>query len=82
MKKPNSTVILNCRYCLVNNHLAKGFYIIEKEPKQLSMLTNDVKFIIHVIYQLDTDFFMKKKPQQLPPYQTPSKISHSEKICI
>ena len=24
-KKPNSTVILNFQYCLVNNHLSKGF---------------------------------------------------------
>ena len=34
MRKPNSNVILNCRYCLINNYLAKGFYIIERYSKQ------------------------------------------------
>ena len=34
MKKPNSTVILNFRSCLVNNYLAKGFYIIERDSKE------------------------------------------------
>ena len=59
-KKPNSTVILNCRSCLLNNYLAKGFYIIEKYSKQKIMLPNDVKLRIHVIDQMDTDFVMAK----------------------
>ena len=45
----------------MNNHLAKGFYIIEKESNQLSMLQNDVKLIIYVIDQLETYFDMAKK---------------------
>ena len=60
MKKPNSTVILKCQSRLINNYLAKGFYIIEKDSNQLSFLPNDVKLRINVIYQLDTNFFMAK----------------------
>ena len=41
-KKPNSTVILNCRSRLANNYLEKGFYIIEKESKLKRVLPNDV----------------------------------------
>ena len=48
-KKPNSTVISNFRSRLVNNYLAKGFYIIENYTKQKNMLPNDVKLIINVI---------------------------------
>ena len=49
MKKQNSTVVLNCRYCLIKNYLAKGFYIIEKDKNYLSLLPNDVKLRIHLI---------------------------------
>ena len=66
MKKPNSTVILNFRYRLVNNYLEKGFYIIEKDSKQKSMLPNDVKPRINVIDQLYTYFFVAKT-KQCPP---------------
>ena len=59
-KKPNSTVISNFRSCLVNHHLEKLFYVIEKKPKQLIMLPNDVKWRIYVIDQLETDFVIKK----------------------
>ena len=58
-------MILNLRSRLVNNNLEKGFFIIEKESKQLSMLPNDAKLIIHVIDQLETYFFIAKK-KQLP----------------
>ena len=60
IKEPNSTVILNCQYLTVNNYLAKGLFVIEKDSKQKSMLPNDVKLIINVIDQLDTYFFMAK----------------------
>ena len=60
MKKPNLTVILNCRSCLINIYLSKLFYIIEKDSKQLSMLPNDVKLRIYLIDQMDTDFVMSK----------------------
>ena len=33
MKKPNSTVMLNCRCCLVKKSLAKVLYIIYKDSK-------------------------------------------------
>ena len=59
MEKPNATFILNFQYLLVNNYLAKGFFIIEKESKQLSILLNDVKLSIHIIYQLKKDFYGK-----------------------
>ena len=81
MKRPNLTVILNCGYCLVINYLVKGFYIIERESKQTFMLPNDVKLIINVIDQLDTDFFHGKK-NQFHPYQTPSNIAYSEKYTF
>ena len=58
MKEPNSTVILNCRSCMINNYLAKGFYIIEKDSNNLSFLPNDLKLIIILIHQMDTDFFI------------------------
>ena len=49
MKKPNSTVILNFWYILVNYYLAKGFAVLGKKSKQLSSFHNDVKLIIHAI---------------------------------
>ena len=61
MEKPNSTVILNYQYRLVNNHLEKGFYIIKKELNQESMPPNDLKLRINVIDQMDTDSVMAKK---------------------
>ena len=59
-EKPNSTVILNIRYRLVNNHLSKGFFIIKKNSKHLSILPNDMKFIIRYIEQLETDLFWQQ----------------------
>ena len=66
MKKPNSTVILNCRSRLVNNYLSKGLYIIEKDSKQLSMLPNNMKLKINLIDQMDT-YFSWQKTKQFPP---------------
>ena len=60
MKKPDSTVILNCRSRMINNYLEKGFYIIENDSKQLSLLPNDIKLRINLIDQLDIDFVMAK----------------------
>ena len=60
MKKPNSTVILNFQTRLINNYLSKGFSIIEHNKNQLSLIPNDVKFIINLINRLDTDYFMVK----------------------
>ena len=57
-KKPNSTVILNYRTSTINNYLFKGFSIIEQNTKQLSFIPNDVKLIINMINQLDTDYVM------------------------
>ena len=34
--------------------------MIEKDSKQLSMLPNDMKLMIHVIYQLETYFVIAK----------------------
>ena len=45
---------------MVNNYFSKEFFIIENESKQLSVLPNDVKLIIHKIDQLEIDFFMEK----------------------
>ena len=59
-KKPNSTVILNWRSLMVNNHLEKRFFIIEKYSNKLSILPNDVKLIIHVIDNLENYFVMAK----------------------
>ena len=59
-EKLNSTVILNLRPCLVNNYLAKGFFIIENNSRQLSILPNDVKLRIHAIEQPETDFVLEK----------------------
>ena len=61
MKKPNSTVILKFRYCLLNNYLEKGFFTIEKDSNQLSSIRNEVKLRIHEIDKLETDFIMAKK---------------------
>ena len=60
MKKPTSTVILNRQSRLVNNYLAKVFYIIENYSKQKSMIPNDMKLRINVIDKLDTYFVMAK----------------------
>ena len=60
MEKPNAIFILNCPSSLVNKYLAKGFFIIEKYSKQLIILPNDVKLIIHAIDQLETYFVMAK----------------------
>ena len=82
LEKPNSTVILNCWYYLVNNYLSKGLYIIEKDSKKKGRLLNDVKFIINVIYQLDTDFFMAKNKAISSVANTPSKQCIFREICI
>ena len=60
MKKPNLTVMLNCRYCLINIYLSKGLYIIENESKQSIIIPNDVKLRINMIDKMDTDFIMSK----------------------
>ena len=59
MKKPNSTLILNCQTRMINNYLSKGFSVI-KQKKQLSLLPNDVRLRINMINPLDTDYFMVK----------------------
>ena len=60
MTKPNSTVILNHRSCVINNYLAKGFYIIIKGSNKSIMIPNDVRLRIILIDQIDTDFVMAK----------------------
>ena len=54
-------MILTCQSRLVENYLAKIFYIIEKDSKQLSLLPNDVKLRINMINQMDTDFSWQKQ---------------------
>ena len=44
----------------MNNYLAKGFCIIERDSKYLNVLPNGVKSIIHAIDKLETDFIMAK----------------------
>ena len=70
MEKNNSTVIFNCRSCLVNNYLEKGFIIIANNSNKLSILLNDVKLIIHAIDKRET-YFVMKKTQQFTQYQIP-----------
>ena len=60
MKKPNSTVVLNSRTRLINNYLAKLFYVIEQDTKQLSLSPNDVILRTNINNQLDTDYVMVK----------------------
>ena len=50
----------------MENYLAKIFYIIEKDSKQLSLLPNDVKLRINMINQMDIDFSWQKT-KQFPP---------------
>ena len=59
-EKPNSTVILNFQYLLVNNYLEKGFFTIVNNSKKLSSIMNDVKLRIHAIDKLETCFVMAK----------------------
>ena len=81
MKKPNSNVVLNFISRLVNINLAKGLYINEKEYKQLCMLPNDVKLIIHLIDQLETDFFMAKNTA-ISSVANTIKIAYSDKFAF
>ena len=60
MEKLDSTVILNCRYHLVNKYLEKGFFIIEKNSNQLSILLNDLKLRINAIEKLEIYFVIAK----------------------
>ena len=60
MKKPNSTVILNLGYLLINNYLSKGLSIIKQNTKQLSLLPNYVKLRINLIDQLKIYYVMVK----------------------
>ena len=60
MEKLNSIFVLNFWSRLVNNYLAKGIFVIEKDSKYLSIIPNYVKLRIHVIDQLKTDFVMAK----------------------
>ena len=75
IKKPKSTAILNCWSLLVNNYLAKGFYVTEKDSRQFSLIPNDVKLRIIVINQLVTDFFMAK-------IKAISSVANTIKNCI
>ena len=52
MKKPNSTVILNYQYLLINNYLSKESSIIEQNEKQLSLIPNNLKLRINLIDKL------------------------------
>ena len=81
MRKPNSTVILNFQSRLIENCLAKGFHIIEKDLKQLSLLPIDMKLIFNIMNQRDTDFFMKKK-QSSQLCRKNHKIYIFRNICI
>ena len=81
-KKPNSTVILNFRSRLVNNYLAKVFYIVEKDSNQSILLPNDVKLIINLINQMDTDFFIKKKQSNFIRTKHHQKITYTEKYAF
>ena len=78
MKKPNSTVILNCQSSPINNYLAKGFFIIEMDSKQLSFLPNDLKLIINLINKMYTDFFMAKN-KAIPSVANTIKKLHIQK---
>ena len=60
MEKPNSTVILNFQFRLVNNYSEKRLFFIENNSKQLSILPNDAKLRIHAIEQVETYFCMAK----------------------
>ena len=83
MKKPNSTVILNCRSRLVNiYYLEKGFYIIGKDSKQKNMPPNDVKLRINVIDQLDTYFVMAKRQSNFLRSKHHKEIAYSEKYTF
>ena len=56
--KPNSTVILNFQYFLVNYYLAKGLIIIKHISKQLISVPNDVRLRIHAIDKQKKDYVM------------------------
>ena len=60
MDKKNSHVILNFIYCLVNNYLPNGLFIIANNSKKLISLPDYTKLIICTIGQLETDFVMSK----------------------
>ena len=81
MKKPNSTVIINCQSRLINNYLSKRFYIIEQNTKQLSFIPNDVKLIIHLIDQLKIDYVMVKN-EEISTLTNTIKNCIFRKICI
>ena len=72
VEKPNITVILNVLSRLVNDYLAKGFFIIENNFNQLSILLNDVKLRICVIEQLEKYFVMAKNTEILSVANTTS----------
>ena len=67
--RKTSTVILNCRSCLVNFYLAKCFVIIKQNFKQLSSVPNDVKLKTHVIGK-QKNRFLWRAPQPFPQQQT------------
>ena len=47
----------------MNNYLPKGFYIIEKTPRKLSILPKYAKLRIHAIENLETDFVIKENTE-------------------
>ena len=61
----------------MNKYLAKGFFIIGNESKQLSILPNDVRLRIHAIEKLKTDFVMKKKHSNLISSKHYKEITHT-----
>ena len=58
MKDKNSTVILLCCNWLMEYYLAKEFFILEHNSKNLSIVPNEAKQIINAINMHDSDFVM------------------------
>ena len=46
--------------CLINSYLEKVLYIIEKGTKQLILLPSDVRLMVNLNNQLDTNYVMAK----------------------
>ena len=74
MKDTNLIAILLCRTQLVEYYLAKVFVIHEQNSKNLSIVTNEVKQIIHVICIHDSDFVMACYTAIIPVANTLKKL--------
>ena len=58
MKNINSTIVLLCNSRKLEYYFSKGFVILERNPNNKSIISNEAKQIIHTMDMNDSDYVM------------------------